>query len=129
MHHLPLIILSILLLLPCEGSSQNLDSLRWKKRVIIYDQLTYQQNKEFFKFTGDEENPLWVGLLERDIVFVKADEKLREQFNIQRSRPTFILLGKDGKEKGRQIGMLDLPKWFRLIDSMPMRQVEISKKN
>ena len=47
-------------------------------------------------------------------------------------RPVFILLGKDGGEKARQLGALDLEKWFALIDEMPMRRQEIQnqqKKN
>lgn len=41
------------------------------------------------------------------------------------ARPVFILLGKDGGEKDRQLDTLDLERWFALIDAMPMRQQEM----
>ncbi|MCU0752541.1 MAG: DUF4174 domain-containing protein [Akkermansiaceae bacterium] len=41
------------------------------------------------------------------------------------SRQVFILIGKDGGEKARSHGTLDLEKWFALIDGMPMRRAEI----
>ena len=40
----------------------------------------------------------------------------------------FILIGKDGGEKARQHGTLDLEKWFSLIDEMPMRRQEIQNQ-
>lgn len=44
------------------------------------------------------------------------------------ARPVFILIGKDGGEKARQHGTMDLEKWFVLIDGMPMRRQEIQSK-
>ncbi len=41
------------------------------------------------------------------------------------ARQVFILIGKDGGEKARCHGILDLEKWFVLIDGMPMRRAEI----
>jgi hypothetical protein len=43
-------------------------------------------------------------------------------------RAVFILIGKDGGEKARQFGTLDLEKWFSLIDEMPMRRQEIQNQ-
>jgi len=59
---------------------------------------------------------------------------LRKQLKLiaGEDRPVFILLGKDGGEKARQHGALDLEKWFALIDEMPTRRQEIQnqqKKN
>lgn len=55
---------------------------------------------------------------------------LRRQLKIDvvEARPTFILLGKDGGEKARCHGTLDLRKWFTLIDQMPMRRAEIQEQ-
>ena len=43
-------------------------------------------------------------------------------------RPVFILVGKDGGEKARQDGTLDLDTWFVLIDHMPTRRQEIQNQ-
>jgi hypothetical protein len=52
---------------------------------------------------------------------------LRKDLKIARgeTRPTFILIGKDGREKARRHDTLDLDAWFALIDTMPMRRAEI----
>lgn len=52
---------------------------------------------------------------------------IRKQLSIGvgETRPVFILIGKDGGEKARCHGTLDLEKWFVLIDGMPMRRAEI----
>lgn len=55
---------------------------------------------------------------------------LRKQFNLTNGKtsPVFILIGKDGGEKARQTGTLDLDKWFVLIDGMPMRRREMQNQ-
>ena len=55
---------------------------------------------------------------------------LRQQFNLAAGepRPFFILVGKDGGEKARQCGTLELEKFFDLIDEMPMRRQEIENQ-
>ncbi len=52
---------------------------------------------------------------------------LRKQLKLDsgNKQPVYILIGKDGGEKARQTGTLDLDKWFVLIDGMPMRRREI----
>jgi hypothetical protein len=52
---------------------------------------------------------------------------LRKQLNLGtgETRPIFILIGKDGGEKARCHGVLNLDKWFAIIDAMPMRRAEI----
>lgn len=44
------------------------------------------------------------------------------------TRPVFILIGKDGGEKARSHDVLDLEKWFAIIDAMPMRRAEIRER-
>ncbi len=55
---------------------------------------------------------------------------LRQQFKLAAGelRPVFILVGKDGGEKARQDGTLDLENWFALIDQMPTRRQEIQNQ-
>ncbi|MBC8127349.1 MAG: DUF4174 domain-containing protein [Gloeobacteraceae cyanobacterium ES-bin-144] len=58
---------------------------------------------------------------------LEQTHSLRKQLKIdvREVLPTFILIGKDGSEKARSQGDLDLKKWFALIDQMPMRRGEI----
>ena len=53
--------------------------------------------------------------------------RLREQFKVDSGVTTFILIGKDGTVKSRQpqVRLSDL---FDLIDAMPMRRAEISRR-
>jgi hypothetical protein len=55
-------------------------------------------------------------------------EKLRQRFEVAEGMLTAILIGKDGGQKLRQSGSIDLPEIFALIDTMPMRQREMRKK-
>lgn len=57
-------------------------------------------------------------------------EAVRRQLRIDAGErlPTFVLIGKDGSEAARCSGMLDLRKWFTLIDEMPMRRAEVQKQ-
>jgi hypothetical protein len=54
---------------------------------------------------------------------------LREQYDLSTTNAIFILVGKDGGEKARQRGRLDLQAFFDLIDTMPMRLREMEHKN
>ena len=96
-----------------------LEKYRWEKRVIVHD----QASDEALELRAEERAPF----LDRDLVFVAADDALREAFDIDGPEPTFILIGKDGSEKGRQSGTLNLPEWFALIDTMPMRRREMQE--
>jgi hypothetical protein len=54
-------------------------------------------------------------------------ENVRHQLRLTagETKPTFVLIGKDGGEAARSFNILDLEKWFALIDAMPMRRAEI----
>lgn len=55
---------------------------------------------------------------------------IRKQLSlgVGETRPVFILIGKDGGEKARSHGAIDLEKWLALIDAMPMRRAEIQDR-
>lgn len=104
----------------CSSPEENsrLEKYRWEKRVILHDhapekvlELTAAERKKF---------------QERDLVFLKANDELRERFDFAGEKASFILIGKDGEEKAKQSGSLNLAPWFDLIDTMPMRQREMS---
>ncbi len=83
---------------------------------------------------------------ERDLLFYKIFAKngvtpqlqllseketiaLRKKFNIEEHQYVVILIGKDGKEKLRRWEIVMPQEIFELIDAMPMRQAEMSRKN
>ena len=55
---------------------------------------------------------------------------LRHRFklNSAKEKSQYILIGKDGGEKARQQGALNLVNWLDLIDQMPMRRDEIKNQ-
>ena len=56
-------------------------------------------------------------------------ESIRKRFAVPRNRFTLILVGKDGGIKLKRSEQTDLKDIFALIDSMPMRQNEMRRKN
>lgn len=56
--------------------------------------------------------------------------RLRKEYRLadDETRAVFILIGKDGGEKARQSGALDLHPWCALIDQMPMRRQEMKER-
>ena len=73
---------------------------------------------------------------DRDLMILRLDadlssydkaqrEKLMENYKL--TKGSHILIGKDGQVKDRQNGDLNLEKWFKLIDTMPMRKSEMKR--
>ena len=55
-------------------------------------------------------------------------QALRKKYDVETGKLTLILIGKDGGEKMRQVGSIDLQSIFKRIDSMPMRQSEMRRQ-
>jgi hypothetical protein len=55
-------------------------------------------------------------------------DSLRNRFSIRPGGFTVILIGKDGDEKWRRESLAELGEMLALIDSMPMRQMEMRKR-
>jgi hypothetical protein len=53
---------------------------------------------------------------------------LRNRFSVNPGQFLVVLIGKDGGEKLRRGGEVDITEIFSLIDSMPMRQREIRER-
>ena len=119
-----------------------LEQYMWKKRVV----LIFSPHKDDARLKTQIESleDSWAGVDDRDIVkwimvdqeFVKVDNKymphlttppLYDAFDVGRDDFTFILIGKDGYEKMRRNEVTQASDLFNLIDSMPMRQREVSK--
>ena len=69
------------------------------------------------------------GVKERDmeIVVVKADNKLYQQYRVPTNQFCLILIGKDGGEKFRSYSIVTPEQLFVLIDGMPMRKSEMKR--
>ena len=58
-----------------------------------------------------------------------AGELLRKRFSVKQGAFTVVLIGKDGGEKLRREEETTLGEIFGLIDTMPMRRMEMRKKS
>jgi hypothetical protein len=58
-----------------------------------------------------------------------SGDYLREKFSITPGAFTVLLIGKDGGVKLRREGQVELAEIFSLIDTMPMRQREMTEKS
>jgi hypothetical protein len=69
------------------------------------------------------------GVKERDmeIVVVKADNKLYQQYRVPTNQFCLILIGKDADEKFRSYSIVTPEQLFVLIDGMPIRKSEMKR--
>ena len=118
-----------------------LDSYQWKKRVLLI--FSKPENEAFFikqittvRLAMDE-------YVERDVVILCvtkgkiSDEKgnvlatisPKDELNTMlKQQVGIILIGKDGGEKLRSVEPVSNEAIFGLIDSMPMRKSEVTKR-
>jgi len=107
-----------------------LNKYLWEKRIVLIfskdkDISLYKEQKNQFSNLQDETN-------ERDLVFIEIfkdkntkHESLQDKFNPNSSNFKIILIGKDGGIKLNSSTVVTHEKIFSLIDSMPMRQMEM----
>lgn len=110
---------------PFVNAEEPLESYRWQNRLIVYHLADSAAEagklRELISQTERE-------LEDRDLLFIEMSAPLLKRFRVSSGRSTFILLGKDGSEKGRQSPQLDLGAFFKRIDQMPMRRAEMREK-
>lgn len=135
--------LSLVFILALTDPVQNnfLENLKWENRVILL--FTGAKEDEMVKEQLSILNSEKDGVDERDLkVFVITASEVRSQsgrnvqnasasdlrsrFKINSSSFTFILLGKDGGVKLREMFTVSSDRIFNLIDSMPMRRREMN---
>ena len=127
------LLLLLAMLLPI--SANPLKPFLWKNRILLIhsDQPLEQLKKERAEVA--ERNLIVIRLsasksaLPNEVQLTSQERKeLRERYQVTSKDPaTFILIGKDGGEKDRQMKKLELKKFFALIDTMPMRKAEMRK--
>ncbi len=121
-----------------------LDKHQWEHRILLVfapgsNHILLQ--KQFYLLTQEQEK-----VTDRDLIFYKiytgegagSDgqglkkieiKTIRRQFEVPADQFAVILIGKDGTEKLRRWSVVPPKEIFDLIDSMPMRQAEIRRKN
>lgn len=85
--------------------------------------LVQKQLQLLHKFSGD--------VKERDLKVrvIKKNHLLYRKYKVDGDQFTVILIGKDETEKHRVTRILEMQELFAIIDAMPMRKAERSKKN
>jgi len=70
------------------------------------------------------------GIKERDIKveIIEITDAAVKKYQVDASKFTFILVGKDGGEKYRCNKLLSIQQLFGLVDAMPMRNAEMRRK-
>ena len=114
----------------------NLDSLEWKNRVVILNEIKNQDKSlQLLKEQVaqiDDRDIIWFSIKDNLVLSnYKGDlssefvSKIREKFSHLQNK--VILIGKDGGIKS-QSDYLNLEDIFSEVDSMPMRLFEIQKR-
>ena len=114
----------------------NLDSLEWKNRVVILNEIKNQDKSlQLLKEQVaqiDDRDIIWFSIKDNLVLSnYKGDlssefvTKIREKFSHLQNK--VILIGKDGGIKS-QSDYLNLEDIFSEVDSMPMRLFEMQKK-
>lgn len=121
-----------------------LNQHQWEHRVLLFfapDSNHVSLRKQLDLLTQENEK-----VTDRDLVFYKiytgegagSDggslnkieiNAIRRQFEVPDEQFAVILIGKDGTEKLRRLEVVKSKEIFDLIDSMPMRQAEMRRKN
>lgn len=121
-----------------------LESYQWQKRVLLVftpslDHTTFKQQKDIIEehkaAMVERDTVVWTlvhgatVLTETPSLSNLTSEEFYKKFHVMRDRFTVILLGKDGGEKLRKVDtVVGQKELFTLIDSMPMRQLEIDER-
>jgi hypothetical protein len=124
-------IILLSLLTAMTASADTLEEYRWKNRLIVFawpvdrDSAPLKMLHTTHGKAIKDRDIRWIEVSEQptslDFTHRPAKAKaLRKKLKL--APGDFVLIGKDGGVKARQSGELDLLAWFRLIDSMPMRQ-------
>lgn len=120
------------------------ESLQWKNRVVLVfapstnsqDYIAQFNQYKNHKAAWEERDLVFYTILPHQImnsnlqiVHNNQSAKLRERYNIESGQVTFVLLGKDGGVKLKEVNkLIDNQQLFALIDGMPMRRREMRER-
>ena len=87
------------------------------------NQLLVQQQLQLLSEAND-------GVKERDIkvIVTESENAAGKKYKVEAGQFTVILIGKDGSEKYRTNKLLQTKDLFSIIDAMPMRKSEMSRR-
>ena len=123
------------------NSSETLDDLRWKNRIVLVSQGEdpIQFSRQMKELVTNEES-----LIDRHMLIFKVegdqlieagndakieiDSRTAKKYQLREGVFEVILIGKDGGVKLRENSFVEQEKIFALIDTMPMRQVEMRRQ-
>jgi hypothetical protein len=116
--------------------SKSLNDFRWEKRIIVvfdspcFDQTWIKSHQKEL----EERKLLLVHVSEGQIQWKNLEEELAEKSFVKlsqnlKSGENWLLIGLDGGIKNQGAGAVPMESLMRQIDSMPMRQSEIRRKN
>lgn len=116
---------------PAQAKSDPLQPYRWKSRIVVAlapstDDPALRDQRRIFRDFGAEAR-------ERDLVLVEATDDTPQGAALRRrfgggSGFRAVLIGKDGGEKLTSGAPLRRDDLFPVIDAMPMRQEEMSRR-
>ncbi len=128
--------------LPVIAQNNILKSYRWKNRLLlVFVPQVQDQRLTTIKQTLQavecefEDRDLLLGVLTRnapsrignDLISSYDEAELRQKYDIKSNQFAVILIGKDGKPKNQLSDVPQIEKIFAQIDTMPMRQQEMSE--
>lgn len=133
-------------ILACQDATAldvDFERFQWKKRLLFI--FAPESTDPFFNTLVNEITARKDDVDDRDLVVFEILESgvssmnrneldpqqaasLRRHFKIPQSTFAVILLGKDGTQKLKRDGRVELDEIFRLVDSMPMRKDEMRKQ-
>jgi Domain of unknown function (DUF4174) len=132
--HLVFILIHSLLLFFQDPLEKKLESMQWKKRVVMVycpkvSDTEFKLQKKWLSEVGKD-------IMERDLTVIDCVESnlsaedalhLKERFKYTPNHFCFWLIGKDGEVKLISNKPVKPEQLFGLIDSMPMRREEMKK--
>jgi hypothetical protein len=127
-----------------ESNLANLKQYQWQNRLLLI--FAPSEDYPAYRLLADELRRQQDGVYDRDVLVFSLLEKgqsrlgdasldqatgetLRKRFSIKQGTFAVILIGKDGGEKLSREEDTTLGEIFGLIDTMPMRQSEVRRKN
>ena len=139
-----LILIGLTVWTPEEALSMDLTQFQWKNRLLFL--FAEDANDPFFKNLQSQIMAQKAEVDDRDLIVFevpaqgparmnnspldrKEADSIRTHFAIPSNTFSLILVGKDGGIKLKSKDRVDLSDVFGLIDSMPMRQREMQRKN
>lgn len=123
--------------------AQDIRQYQWKNRLLLlfapssesatfkkqYDHLTNKQEEVTERDLLIFQLFLLGGQYDNGILTKEESQKLYKRYEVPRDAFTLLLIGKDGGLKLRRSEFTEVNDIFNLIDSMPMRQAEMRRRN